>query len=182
MARAPPRVLCWAHACPLRAPGGPEASVHVLRALQHRLLDGPCRELKMFSEKVALGYLPWVPPGTCLPSTGNRGSVPSKDLGVAHHRRCSTVDRWTLTGIPKDRQWGFNFRATVIFKNLQINKSHFHVSGCARRLGVSLSWAPTISSYGTRSSWFLLPAPGTHICNGCVEEGKNCSVSRCNII
>lgn len=105
MARALP---CWAHACPLRAPGTPEASVRVLRALQHQLLDAPRRELKMFSEKVALG-----PPRcvrhhqvpACL-RQGTEGACPQRTWELLI---TDGIRQWTVGRLQEFRRTGSGF-------------------------------------------------------------------------
>jgi len=87
----------WPERCPVSSAGltrvhsallgdGRSARVSSVHCSTDRLLDAPHGELKMLSEKLALGPPPGVRhhPGTRLPPTGNRGSMPSEDLGVAH--------------------------------------------------------------------------------------------------
>lgn len=46
------------------------------------------------------------------------------------------MGRWkALQGFQRTGSGVLTFMATVIFRNRQINKLHFHMSGCAQTLG-----------------------------------------------
>lgn len=164
MTRGPSCVLCWAPPCPLTLLGpGRSTRISSGRFSTDQPPDAPCGELRIVSEKVALGPLPccgptqvpaWVPQGTeraCLQRTW--GSL------IA-----DSVQQWMLGRLhrdPEGQAGALNFQGNSDF---QTNRT-FTSLGIHGHLGLSLPGALTISSYRTQSSSFLPPGhiPATSV-------------------